>query len=188
MAKTKSAQTTIGMTQENHLQILEARFRAHPQRHPQITWEAVLQRLGQSAQILDALWQMEATGGEPDVVQLPEGILAFVDCAQESPIGRRSLCYDQAALEERKENKPLSSALQMAQAIGIQILDEAQYRALQDLSPVDLKTSSWIETPKAIRSLGGALFCDRRYNAVFTYHNGAESYYAARGFRGALKI
>lgn len=188
MAKTTPTQATFDMTQENHLQILEARFRANPQRHPQITWEVVLQRLGQSAQILDALWQMEATGGEPDVVQLPEGLIAFVDCAKESPIGRRSLCYDQTALDDRKENKPASSALQMAQSMGIQILDEAQYRALQDLTPVDLKTSSWIETPKAIRSLGGALFCDRRYNAVFTYHNGAESYYAARGFRGILKI
>jgi len=133
---------------------------------------------------------MERTGGEPDVVGQDKatGAYHFVDCSAESPAGRRSLCYDGAALEARKEAKPRSSALDMAAAMGIELLTEQQYRQLQKLGPFDLKTSSWVKTPASIRKLGGALFCDRRYDTVFVYHNGAESYYAARGFRGLLKV
>ena len=136
------------------------------------------------------LVEMERTGGEPDVVGRNEatGEIVFVDCSPESPLGRRSLCYDRKALDGRKENKPGGSALEFATAIGCELLDEGQYRALQALGGFDLKTSSWILTPEPIRTLGGALFCDRRYDTVFTYHNGAESYYAARGFRGRLAV
>ena len=132
---------------------------------------------------------MEASGGEPDVIGgIEDGQLCFVDCSAESPAGRRSLCFDEAALATRKENKPAGSALGMAAGIGIELLTEAQYRALQAVGEFDLKTSSWIATPASIRALGGALFCDRRYDSVFTYHNGAQSYYAARGFRGCLRV
>jgi hypothetical protein len=132
---------------------------------------------------------MERTGGEPDVVGAPEaGHFSFFDCAAQSPIGRRSVCYDHEALHARKEHKPKSSAVEMAAAMGIDLLTEAQYRALQNFGEFDTKTSSWIETPADIRSLGGALFCDRRYGKVFVYHNGAQSYYAARGFRGAVRV
>lgn len=131
---------------------------------------------------------MEKTGGEPDVVEFENGKIVFVDFSAESPKGRRSFCYDQAALNSRKENKPKNSALKAAQEIGIELLDEVQYRKLQQIEKLDLKTSSWIKTPEDIRKLGGALFCDRRYDAVFTYHNGAESYYAARGFRGFIEL
>lgn len=166
---------------------LAARFDANPARHPGISWNFVQDCLLTNPLHLASILQMEQTGGEPDVVLFlsPER-LVFADCSAESPIGRRSLCYDQRALDARKQNKPQGSALQQAAAMGIQILSEAEYRQLQLLGAFDTRTSSWIETPSRIRELGGALFCDRRYDTVFTYHNGAESYYAARGFRGSL--
>lgn len=168
------------------IEALENRFAAHMDRHPDIAWATVAKRLTPSA--LTTLAAMEATGGEPDVVGREGEAFVFVDCAAESPAGRRSLCYDKAALDARKENKPRGSAVEMAAEMGATLLDEAQYRALQTLGAFDLKTSSWIATPAAIRQRGGALFCDRRYDAVFTYHNGAESYYAARGFRTRLVV
>ncbi|MBA3853249.1 MAG: DUF4256 domain-containing protein [Gemmatimonas sp.] len=172
------------------LDILEQRFVAHPERHAGLRWDAVHARLESNAAALKVLQAMEESGGEPDVtaVDRKTGRVTFTDCAAESPAGRRSLCYDRAALDARKEAKPKSSALEMAAKIGIRVLDEAEYRALQALGEFDLKTSSWILTPAPIRKLGGALFCDRRYDQVFTYHNGAQSYYAARGFRGAIDV
>lgn len=172
------------------LATLQARFARHTDRHVGITWAQVRARLDATPGALDTLDAMERTGGEPDVVgrDAATGVVTFVDCATESPAGRRSLCYDREALDARRENKPAGAAVDMAATMGIELLDEAGYRALQALVPVDLKTSSWIRTPAAIRALGGALFCDRRYDAVFTYHNGAQSYYAARGFRGALRV
>lgn len=171
--------------------MLKARFEKNGSRHPGIEWSAVQDRLEASeAQNLWSLHLMEETGGEPDVVGQDEttGEIIFYDCSPESPKGRRSLCYDHEALEARKENKPDYSAVEMAADMGIGLLTEEQYRQLQQLGSFDLKTSSWVKTPAPIRKLGGAIFCDRRYNTVFTYHNGAESYYAARGFRGALRI
>jgi hypothetical protein len=172
------------------IEILRERFLKNARRHPGIAWDAVLARLKASPKKLRSLAEMERTGGEPDVVgsdgETPA--IVFVDCAPESPAGRRSLCFDRKALDARKENKPAGAALEMAAAMGIDLLNEAQYRALQELGEFDRKTSSWIETPDAIRRLGGALFCDRRYDHVFVYHNGAESYYAARGFRGRLLV
>jgi hypothetical protein len=170
--------------------VLRARFEANPRRHPGLAWAAVQARLEASAEKLWQLHEMERTGGEPDVVGGEEasGEVLFIDCAAESPKGRRSLCYDAEALESRKQNKPESSATVVAAAIGVEILTEQQYRELQTLGEFDLKTSSWIRTPAPIRALGGALFCDRRFDTVFVYHNGAESYYAARGFRGALRV
>ncbi|MGE0392028.1 MAG: DUF4256 domain-containing protein [Vicinamibacterales bacterium] len=172
------------------LQTLRTRFETHPHRHKGIAWADVEPRLARSAAALDALRQMEATGGEPDVIgrHRKTGAITFCDCSAESPAGRRSLCYDRAALDARKENKPKGNALEAAATMGIALLTEDEYRALQTLGEFDLKTSSWIRTPEPIRSLGGALFCDRRYNTVFVYHNGAESYYAARGFRGLLRV
>lgn len=172
------------------LDLLASRFAAHPHRHPGIAWSAVLARLEARPVALDALHAMEATGGEPDVIghDAATGRVLFCDCAAESPAGRRSLCYDPEALAARKENRPADSALGMAAALGIELLSEAQYRALQQLGEFDTKTSSWIRTPPEVRALGGALFCDRRYGQVFTYHNGAQSYYAARGFRGMLQV
>lgn len=172
------------------LATLQTRFNANLQRHQGIQWADVQQRLQNNAQKLASLYQMEQTGGEPDVVGQDEttGEYLFFDCAAESPNGRRSLCYDNEALEARKTNKPKDSALNMAVSMGIVILTPQQYQALQTLGEFDLKTSSWVATPSYIRTLGGALFCDRRYNQVFTYHNGAESYYAARGFRGMLGV
>lgn len=172
------------------LQTLQARFEKNLQRHPGLAWADVLARLDGNTAALDSLKAMELTGGEPDVVGLDaaSGRYSFCDCAAESPSGRRSLCYDRAALDARKENKPPGSAVETAQAMGIALLTEAQYRALQQLGEFDLKTSSWIETPAGVRALGGALFCDRRYGQVFTYHNGVQSYYAARGFRGVLLV
>ena len=172
------------------LSTLQARFEAKPGRHPGLAWSAVLARLAARPAALDALAWMESTGGEPDVTahDADTGTLTFVDCAVESPSGRRSLCFDEAALAARKENKPAGSALGQAAAVGIRLLDEAGYRALQALGPVDTKTSSWLATPPAVRALGGALFGDHRYGQVFVYHNGAQSYYAARGFRGALEV
>lgn len=167
---------------------LRERFEANMARHPKVEWSDVEARLTSKA--LKTLEQMEASGGEPDVVVALStgGKIAFVDCSAESPEGRRSLCFDRAALDARKKNKPEGAAMEMAAEMGVELLNEAQYRALQDVGDFDLKTSSWIATPEAIRSRGGALFCDRRYSAVFTYHNGAESYYAARGFRGILQV
>lgn len=166
------------------------RFEAHPQRHKKLVWAAVLARLESKPDKLWALNEMEQTGGEPDVVahDSKTGAYIFFDCAPESPAGRRSLCYDPPALASRKENKPRHSALGMAADMGIELLTETDYRALQQLGSFDTKTSSWIETPAAIRKLGGALFGDFRYGQVFVYHNGAESYYAARGFRGKLHV
>ncbi|SFD18858.1 DUF4256 domain-containing protein [Massilia yuzhufengensis] len=172
------------------LQALQARFDKHMQRHEGIAWSDVRARLDANPAALASLAQMEATGGEPDVIGIDPatGRIAFCDCAPETPSGRRSICYDRAALDARKENKPRSSALEVAAGMGIELLTEAQYRALQQLGEFDRKTSSWIATPPDVRALGGALFCDRRYGRVFVYHNGAESYYAARGFRGTLAV
>lgn len=172
------------------LDILAQRFAAHPERHRGVQWETVRARLDANTGALKVLQAMEDTGGEPDVTAVDKktGRVTFTDCAAESPTGRRSLCYDRAALDARKEAKPKSSALEVAAKIGIRVLTEAEYRALQTHGEFDLKTSSWIITPPEIRRLGGALFCDRRYDQVFTYHNGAQSYYGARGFRGALDV
>lgn len=176
------------------LPLLSQRFAAHPERHPGVDWAEVETRLQAApAEKLRSLTEMENTGGEPDVIAhpdlIPEGdAFIFVDCAPESPTGRRSLCFDDAALNARKENKPKGSALGMAAAMGVSLLSEDQYRALQTLGAFDRKTSSWIATSAAIRDLGGALFCDRRYDTVFVYHNGAESYYAARGFRAWITV
>ncbi len=171
------------------LDTLHQRFTDNMQRHGGITWAQVQARLEANPAKLKILAVMEATGGEPDVAGAePSGAIIFTDCAAESPAGRRSLCYDKKALDARKENKPKGSAVEAAAKMGIELLDEAQYRALQQLGEFDCKTSSWIATPDAIRALGGALFCDRRYDTVFTYHNGADSYYAARGFRGRLIV
>lgn len=170
------------------IDILKARFAQNMQRHKGIDWAKVEARL--SAEKLWSLNEMEITGGEPDVVDFDKktGEYIFFDCAAESPNGRRSICYDHEALEARKENKPKDSATNMATDMCVDVLTEVQYRYLQTLGKFDLKTSSWILTPPNIRKLGGALFCDRRYDTVFTYHNGAESYYAARGFRAMLKV
>ena len=170
---------------------LKERFEMNMQLHKGVKWPDVQAKLETvSPEKLWALNEMERTGGEPDVVAFDKktGEFVFFDCSPESPKGRRSVCYDRAALESRKEHKPMHSALGMAAEMGIEILSEKQYRDLQKLGEFDLKTSSWIATPPQIRELGGALFCDRRYDTVFTYHNGAESYYAARGFRGSLKF
>lgn len=169
---------------------LRARFEANMRRHQGLTWAAVQARLEADAGKLWSLGEMERTGGAPDVVGQDQasGAYIFYDCAAESPVGRRSLCYDRAALDARKANKPENSAVDMAAEIGIELLTEAQYRALQQLGEFDTKTSSWVETPDKVRKLGGALFCDRRFDTVFVYHNGADSYYAARGFRGSLQV
>lgn len=172
------------------LAILEARFEKHKSRHKGLEWAKVRARLEKAPAKLAALAAMEATEGEPDVVGLDKktGEVLFFDCAAESPKGRRSVCFDHKALNARKEHKPADSAMNMAESMGVEMLTEEQYRELQTLGAFDLKTSSWIRTPDAIRKLGGALFCDRRYDTVFTYHNGADSYYAARGFRGAVRV
>ena len=172
------------------LKTLSARFEKHPIRHPALAWPAVQARLDAFPDKLRALDEMERTGGEPDVLAHDQktGEVLFMDCAAESPAGRRSVCYDREGLEARKQRKPERCALEMAASMGIELLSEAQYRALQQLGRFDTKTSSWVQTPAAIRRLGGALFCDRRYDTVFTYHNGAQSYYAARGFRGSLTV
>ncbi len=166
------------------------RFAAHPHRHPGVTWEAVAARLATRPDAVTTLEAMEATGGEPDVtaIDAATGIITFTDCSAESPTGRRSLCFDRAALDARKEAKPAGNVIDAAQAMGAELLNETQYRALQALGAFDLKTSSWIATPPTIRALGGALFCDRRYDQVFMYHNGAQSYYAARGFRVQIRV
>jgi len=172
------------------LNVLKTRFEKNTKRHQGIEWAGVQAKLEANSKSLWSLHEMESTGGEPDVVDYDKktGEYIFYDCSAESPKGRRSICYDRKALDERKENKPKDSALDMAAAMGIDLLTEEQYRALQLLGEFDTKTSSWIITPADIRKLGGALFCDRRYDTVFLYHNGADSYYAARGFRGSLRV
>lgn len=175
---------------ENLLAVLKNRFEKNMNRHKGLEWTMLQVKLASSPKKLVSLNEMEKTGGEPDVVSYDKKTdeYIFYDCSSESPIGRRNVCYDREALESRKENKPENSALDMATFMGIQILTEEQYRYLQELGNFDTKTSNWVKTPSEIRKLGGALFCDRRYNKVFVYHNGAESYYTARGFRGSLKI
>ena len=177
------------------ISILHTRFSNNMQRHPGLAWELVLARLEAAPAHLRALQAMEDTGGEPDVVTFDGGTvdgdthrLAFCDCCAESPAGRRSLCFDQAAWQARKDNKPAGSAIEMASKMSVALLTEDEYRQLQQLGDFDRKTSSWIATPDSVRALGGALFGDRRYGQVFVYHNGAESYYAARGFRALLRI
>lgn len=175
---------------ETLLSVLKVRFEKNMKRHHGLEWANVQAKLDASPQKLWSLHQMEATGGEPDVVGFDEktGEYLFYDCAAESPVGRRSLCYDQEAMESRKENRPDGNALDRAAEMGIEVLTEEEYRALQRLGTFDAKTSSWVKTPPEIRDLGGALFCDFRYGRVFTYHNGVQSYYAARGFRGRLRV
>ncbi len=175
---------------EELLSALQARFERNMNRHEGLKWAVVQTKLEANAEKLWSLHEMERTGGEPDVVGYDKNTGEYIlyDCAAESPAGRRSVCYDHEALKARKEHKPKDSAMNMAADMGIEILSEEQYRELQQLGEFDTKTSSWIKTPAAIRKLGGALFCDRRYDHVFVYHNGAESYYAARAFRGALRV
>lgn len=177
-------------TCQNLLVALKRRFEQHMQRHEGIAWAQVQARLEADAAALESLRHMEDSGGEPDVIGRDPagGGFVFCDCSAESPSGRRSLCYDRQALDARKEHKPAGSAVETATAMGIALLTEAQYRELQRLGEFDTKTSSWISTPPEVRALGGALFCDRRYGQVFVYHNGAPSYYAARGFRGWLQV
>ncbi|OJV52996.1 MAG: hypothetical protein BGO31_04385 [Bacteroidetes bacterium 43-16] len=182
----KSKKIDVAAT-EALLELLKKRFAAHAARHKGIAWEAIEEKLRKTPATLWSVNEMELSGGEPDVVILQDATV-FCDCSAESPKGRRSTCYDQDALDARKEHKPADSALGMARVMGVDILDEAQYRALQELGKFDLKTSSWIKTPAKIRDLDGALFCDRRYDTVFLYHNGASSYYAARGFRAFIKL
>lgn len=172
------------------LATLKTRFEKNSNRHKGLIWDYIEEKLEKHPEKMWSLNEMEKTGGEPDVVGQDKqtGEYIFYDCVTESPTARRSVCYDQQALDSRKENKPKDSAVNMATEMGIELLTEEQYRELQQLGAFDLKTSSWIQTPTSIRNLGGALFCDRRYDTVFLYHNGAESYYAARGFRGSIKV
>ena len=191
MAKASTSERTL--SPEGRVELMEelkTRFEANPQRHKGIKWGDVQAKLEKNPAKLWSLAEMERTGGEPDVVGQDKktGGFLFCDCSPESPSGRRSLCYDEAALKSRKEHKPKGSAVALAEAMGVEILTEGEYRALQELGEFDTKTSSWVKTPAEIRKLGGALFCDRRYNTVFLSHNGAESYYAARGFRGMLRV
>jgi len=176
--------------QEEILRILKTRFEENMKRHPGLIWDKVQAKLEADKEKLWSLYQMEKTGGEPDVIgyEPEDDLYVFCDCSAESPAGRRSLCYDREALESRKKDKPQNSAMDQAAYMGIEMLTEEQYRELQKLGSFDTKTSSWIKTPEKIRKLGGALFCDRRYDTVFVYHNGAESYYSSRGFRGMLKV
>ncbi|MGG4090403.1 DUF4256 domain-containing protein [Paenibacillus lautus] len=175
---------------EELLTTLKARFEKNMYRHIGLEWDDIQAKLVANPEKLWSLHEMEITGGEPDVVghDNKTGEYIFYDCSTESPKGRRSICYDREALESRKEHKPKNSAVEMATAMGIELLSEEQYRELQKIGNFDLKTSSWVVTPSSIRKLGGAIFCDRRYDTVFVYHNGAESYYAARGFRGSLRV
>ena len=172
------------------LKTLEARFAANMPRHPGVAWAAVQARLESSKDGLRSLKELEESGGEPDVVGVNKatGECLFMDCSPQSPSGRRSVCYDRAALDARKEHKPKASAVELAAGMGAALLTVDEYRTLQTLGEFDTKTSSWVQTPAPIRKLGGALFCDRRYDTVFVYHNGAESYYAARGFRCSLRV
>ncbi len=175
---------------EELLKVLKSRFEKNMNRHKGLDWAKVQARLEAKAEKLVSLHGMENTGGEPDVVghDKKSGEYVFYDCSAESPAGRRSFCYDREALDSRKENKPKDCAMDMAAAMGVELLTEEEYRGLQQLGKFDLKTSSWVKTPATVRKLGGALFCDRRYDTVFLYHNGAESYYAARAFRGSLRV
>ncbi|MCD7032872.1 DUF4256 domain-containing protein [Metabacillus sp. GX 13764] len=172
------------------LALLKGRFEKNMSRHEGLQWEEIQSKLENDPEKVKTLFEMERTGGEPDVIDYDEktGEYIFCDCSPESPKGRRSVCYDLEALESRKKHKPENSAVEMASAIGIELLTEEQYRELQKLGNFDLKTSSWVKTPDRIRQKGGALFCDRRYDTVFVYHNGADSYYAARGFRGSFRV
>ena len=182
--------TLSNKQREQLLGVLQARFQKNMNRHRGLEWTKVQARLEANPEKLRSLHEMESTGGDPDVVghDKKTGEYIFYDCSAESPKGRRSLCYDREALDSRKENKPKGDALDLAAAIGVELLTEEQYRELQMLGEFDAKTSSWVKTPSAIRKLGGAIFCDRRYDTVFTYHNGAESYYAGRAFRGWLRV
>ena len=191
MNNIKTNKTKLSPKQrEELLRVLKARFEKNRNRHKGIEWATIQAKLEVNIEKLWSLNEMERTGGEPDVVSHDKktGEYIFYDCSTESPKGRRSVCYDREALESRKEHKPKNNAIDMAAAMGIELLTEEQYRALQQLGNFDTKTSSWIITPSEIRRLGGALFCDRRYDHVFVYHNGAESYYGARAFRGSLRI
>jgi len=179
---------TTKKTPDDLLQALHARFAKHMRRHPEMHWSDVQAHLERHPAALQALREMEGTGGEPDVIGQQGGRYWFCDCSAESPSGRRSVCFDREARESRKEHRPASSALEMASAMGVSLLTEAEYRHLQTLGEFDLKTSSWIATPDDVRALGGALFGDRRFGRVFVYHNGAQSYYAARGFRASLLV
>ena len=175
---------------EQLLRVLKARFEKNMNRHQALEWAKVQDKLQANTEKMWSLHEMERTGGEPDIVGRDQktGEYIFYDCSAESPKNRRSVCYDREALESRKEHKPKNNALDMAAAIGVEMLTEEEYRDLQKLGNFDTKTSSWVKTPSRIRTLGGALFCDRRYDTVFVYHNGADSYYAARGFRGSLRV
>jgi hypothetical protein len=191
MSKSKNSKNKLSAEQQEELLLtLQARFEKNMKRHKGLDWEKVQAKLEASPEKLWSLNEMEATGGEPDVVGFDKknGEYIFYDCSAETPKGRRSVCYDLEALESRKEHKPKNSALEMAADMGIELLTEEEYRELQKLGEFDTKTSSWVITPPEIRELGGALFCDRRYDHVFVYHNGAESYYGARGFRGTLRV
>lgn len=190
MPQRKNKQDLSTKQREDLLKALKARFEKNMNRHQGLVWAKVQAKLEANVEKLSSLNEMESTGGEPDVVGLDKktGEYIFYDCSAESPAGRRSLCYDREALDGRKEHKPKDSALDVATAMGVEILTEEQYRELQQLGKFDAKTSSWVKTPAAVRKLGGALFCDRRFDTVFLYHNGAESYYGARGFRGSLKV
>jgi hypothetical protein len=191
MSKTKdSKKRLLSERRDELLDVLMLRFEKNMTRHKGIEWNTVQTKVKANPEKLWSLYEMERTGGEPDVIGFDKksGEYIFCDCSAESPKGRRSICYDHEALESRKENKPEDSAMNMANEMAIEILTEEQYRELQKLGSFDTKTSSWVKTPSQIRKLGGALFCDRRYDHVFLYHNGAESYYAARGFRGLLRV
>ncbi len=185
-----NAKEITGKQRDGLLTSLQARFEAHRHRHAGLEWSAVHARLASNSAKLSSLNEMEQSGGEPDVVGIDKktGECLFVDCSAQSPKGRRSVCYDRQALDARKEHKPKSTAIDMATAMGGTLLTVEEYRSLQELGPFDTTTSSWVHTPAQVRKLGGALFCDRRYDTVFVYHNGAESYYAARGFRCSVKI
>lgn len=189
-AKTASKKKLLPKQADELLETLKARFDKNKDRHKGVDWVKVQAKLAANPDKLSSLAEMESTGGEPDVVGYDKesGEFIFYDCSPESPAGRRSLCYDHEALVSRKEHKPKNSAVAMAETMGIELLAEAEYRELQKLGKFDTKTSSWVKTPTEIRKLGGAIFCDRRYDTVFMYHNGAESYYAARGFRGVLRV
>lgn len=191
MNNTKNTEKTMSAEQgRDLLQLLKARFEKNRNRHPGVEWSGIQEKLEKSADKLWSLYEMERTGGEPDLVgydQLTDEYM-FYDCSSESPAGRRSVCYDREGWESRKEHRPENNAIDMAAAMGIELLTEEQYRELQQLGPFDRKTSSWLKTPAAIRKLGGAIYADFRYNHVFVYHNGAQSYYGARGFRGLLRV
>ncbi len=190
MKNVKKSQSLSASEIKQSLLILQSRFENHMHRHAKMQWSDVQKKLESNPAKLLSLYQMEATGGEPDVIGYDAKTkeYLFCDCSTESPTGRRSVCFDRKALESRKEHTPKNNAQDMADAMGIELLTEEHYRALQTLGAFDTKTSSWIQTPSSIRKLGGALFCDRRYDTVFVYHNGAESYYAARGFRAILRV